>query len=213
MVKSGAVEDLEKVSREIETCQRCPLYKAATRSVPGAGNSEAKLIFVGEAPGFHEDQQGLPFVGAAGKLLDKLLVKIGLKREDVWIGNTLKHRPPGNRDPLPEELEACRPYLDRQIKAINPEVIVTLGRFALNYFLPEEKITQAHGVARYAFFAEKKRIMIPVYHPAAALRNGSMMIALEKDFEKIAQFLARAEPPVQSEPPSSLPTDQQLDLF
>ncbi len=213
MVNDQAGAVLDGIAKKISVCQKCPLYKTATRSVPGAGNPRARLMFIGEAPGFHEDQQGLPFVGAAGKLLDKLLAGIGMKREDVWIGNMLKHRPPGNRDPLPEELEACRPYLAGQIEVINPEVVVTLGRFALNYFLPAERISQVHGVARYAQMAGEKRVVIPVYHPAAALRSGAMMKAIGIDFEKVAQFLARKEFTSGEKPPPAAPGEQQLDLF
>ena len=188
-----SADGLVGIATEVAACRRCSLYKTATKPVPGAGNSEAKLVFIGEAPGFHEDQQGVPFVGAAGKLLDKLLAEIGLRRDEVWIGNMLKHRPPNNRDPLPEELLACKPFLARQLEVINPKLIVTLGRFAMNYFLPEEKISQAHGMARYIVFSGKRRVLIPVYHPAAALRNGGMMSDLREDFEKVAQFLARRQ--------------------
>ncbi|MCJ7827913.1 uracil-DNA glycosylase [Patescibacteria group bacterium] len=201
---------LAEIVQEIACCQSCPLYKTATKPVPGHGNPQTRLVFIGEAPGFHEDQQGLPFVGASGKLLDKLLVGIGFKREDVWIGNMLKHRPLQNRDPLPAELEACKPFLARQIEAINPAVIVTLGRFAMNYFLPEEKISQVHGLARYVVFADQKRVVLPVYHPAAALRNGRMMEALREDFQKIASFLKE---PVLTPSKPAAESQNQMELF
>jgi len=184
-------ERLAQIAKQVTKCQRCGLYKNANRPVPGEGDPDAKVVFVGEGPGYHESQQGLPFVGVAGKLLDKLLQEIGFDRKDVWVGNMVKHRPPGNRDPLPEEIEACRPFLDEQIKIINPEIIVTLGRFSMNKFLPGEYISQVHGQARFVDFAGKRRIVIPMYHPAAALRNGRIMEEMQKDFKKISQFLEK----------------------
>lgn len=153
-------------------------------------------MFIGEGPGYYEDQQGRPFVGQAGKLLDKLLALIKLKREDVWIGNVVKHRPPGNRDPLPEEIEACRPFLDEQIKIIDPKIIVTLGRFSMAKFLPDEKISQIHGQARFVNWRGKRLIVLPMYHPAAALRSGEIMRQIREDFKKIPQLL-RAEPSIE----------------
>lgn len=180
---------LEAIAQEVRRCQRCPLYQRAHQAVPGEGNPQARVIFVGEAPGYHEDQQGIPFCGAAGKLLDKLLALIKLKRSEVWIGNMIKHRPPENRDPLPEELTACQPFLDQQIEVIDPEIIVTLGRFSMSKFLPGEYISQVHGQARFVDFVGKRRVVIPMYHPAAALRNGKIMEAIKEDFLKISQFL------------------------
>jgi len=181
--------ELGRVAQEVEKCQKCPLYKKATQAVPGAGNPEAEVMFIGEGPGYHEDQQGLPFVGAAGKLLDKALSSIKLKREGVFIGNIVKHRPPGNRDPLPAEIKACTPFLARQIKIINPKIIATLGRFAMNYFLPDVKISQVHGQARYITWQEKRFVLLPLYHPAAALRRGTVMEDFLKDFKKITMVL------------------------
>ncbi len=182
-------EKLKEIAEQVAKCTRCDLYKGATNPVPGDGDSEAKVFLCGEGPGFHEDQQGLPFVGVSGRLLEKLLQSIGLERKDVFICNVIKHRPSENRDPLPEEIEACRSFLDEQIQVIEPKIIVTLGRFSMNKFLPGEKISQIHGQARFVNFLGKKYIVLPMYHPAAALRNGRIMVEIEKDFEKIKLFL------------------------
>ena len=182
-------EKLAAIAKQVANCQRCGLFKNATHPVPGDGPATAKVIFIGEAPGFHEDRKGIPFCGAAGKLLEQLLELVGLKRKDVFIGNMVKHRPLGNRDPMPEEIEACRPFLDKQIKIINPKVIVTLGRFSMNKFLPGEFISQNHGRARLVDYVGNKRIVIPMYHPAAALRSGKIMEELKVDFQKISEFL------------------------
>ncbi len=180
---------LDNVSRKTAECKRCALYKDATRSVPGEGDSDSQLMFIGEGPGFNEDQQGRPFVGQAGKLLDKLLTSISIERKSVFIGNIVKHRPPENRDPLPEEIEACCKFLDEQIEIIDPRIIVTLGRFSLNKFLPGEFISKTHGKARFVNFAGKRRIVIPMYHPAAALRNQAVMNQLTEDFKKILELM------------------------
>lgn len=185
----SAREKLEKIARRVSECTRCPLYKRANNPVPGEGNPKAEVMFIGEGPGYWEDQKGRPFVGQAGKLLDKLLALIKLKRGDVWIGNVIKHRPPGNRDPLPSEIEACRPFLDEQIKIINPKIIVTLGRFSMAKFLPDEKISQIHGRARFVDWEGKRLIVLPMYHPAAALRSGEIMRQTREDFLKIPQLL------------------------
>jgi len=182
---------LAQIAEEVAHCQKCPLYKTAVKPVPGQGSAEARVFFIGEAPGYYEDQSGVPFCGRAGKLLDKMLIIAGLKREDVFIGNMLKHRPPGNRDPQPEEIIACRPFLNRQIAVIVPEIIVTLGRFAMNEFLPEAKISQAHGQFRFVDYNNKEYILFPVYHPAAALRNGNLRETEEEDFKKLKQFLLK----------------------
>jgi len=182
-------KELEKIARQVSNCKKCSLYKNATKPVPGEGNPQAEVMFIGEAPGYWEDQQGRPFVGQAGKLLNELLQLIKLPRESVFIANVIKHRPPGNRDPLPEEIEACKEFLDAQIKIIDPKIIVTLGRFSLNKFLPGEFISKIHGQARFVEFAGRKRIVIPMYHPAAALRNERIMKELKFDFQKIQKFL------------------------
>jgi len=182
-------QKLEKIAKKVASCKKCSLYKKATNPVPGEGNPEAEVMFIGEGPGFYEDQQGRPFVGQAGKLLDELLQLIKLPREDVFIANVVKHRPPGNRDPLPEEIEACKEFLDAQIKIIDPKIIVTLGRFSMAKFFPGEFISKIHGQARFVDFAGKKRIVISMYHPAAALRSGKIMEELKDDFQKISRFL------------------------
>jgi len=186
-------ELLDQVSQRIASCQKCSLYKTATNPVPGNGSAEAEIFFIGEAPGFNEDQRGIPFCGAAGKLLDELLASIGLSRDKVFVGNMLKHRPPDNRDPLPEEMEACREYLDEQIKIIEPRAIVTLGRFSMAKFLPYAKISQDHGVGKLADYNGKRFIVIPMYHPAAALRAGAVDEQLRQDFRKIPAEIERLE--------------------
>jgi len=186
-------QKLEEIAKQVVVCQRCNLYKNATNPVPGEGNPNAKIIFAGEGPGFWEDKKGRPFVGQAGKLLDQLLQLIKLPRKDVFIGNVIKHRAPNNRDPLPEEIKACEPFLNEQIKIIDPEIIVTLGRFSMGKFLPNEFISKIHGQARFVDFAGKKRIIIPMYHPAAALRSSIIMEEIKKDFQKIEQFLEKSQ--------------------
>lgn len=178
-------EELKLLNEEIKICKKCRLCETATNAVPGYGNPHSEIIFIGEAPGMNEDLQGLPFVGRAGKLLDFLLSQINLNREQVWIGNIIKHRPPDNRDPLGDEIEACKPYLTRQIEIIKPKLVVTLGRFSMNYFLPFAKISDSHGVA----IPKDNMLIYPVYHPAAALRNPKMKIALMKDFLQIPYII------------------------
>ncbi len=173
-------QELRALAEQIEACKRCDLYKSTTHSVPGEGNLKAKIVFVGEAPGFHEDKQGKPFVGNAGKLLNSLLAKVGLNREDVFITNVIKHRPPENRDPLPNEIIACKHWLDKQLAFLSPKVIVTLGRWSLNYFLPAKKISQVHGIP----LKINSNVLLPMYHPAAAFRNGQVASSFEEDFGK-----------------------------
>lgn len=182
-------EQLEYIAHLVGDCQKCPLYKTATNPVPGAGNPQAKIMFIGEAPGFYEDQQGLPFVGNSGKLLDKLLDTIKVPRSEVFIGNILKHRPPQNRDPLPAEIKVCTPYLKAQLKIIKPKVVITLGRFALNYFFPDDSIGRLHGQIKDIIWQDLPLTIIPVYHPSAGLRNGAMLKDLQADFLTIGQFL------------------------
>lgn len=200
---------LEEIAAQIKKCRRCPLYKNATNSVPGEGNPEAEIMFIGEGPGYHEDQQGIPFCGQAGKLLDELLQSIEVKREEVFICNMLRHRPPGNRDPLLEEIEACKIWLDQQIKVIQPKAIVTLGRFSMAKFIPEGKISFLHGQARFVDFEGRKYIVIPMFHPAAALRSLEIMSKLKEDFKKIAKMLTSKEEPVIVETQN----EAQLALF
>lgn len=182
-------QQLDYIAKLVKDCQKCPLYKNATNPVPGSGNPETKIVFVGEAPGFFEDQQGKPFVGNSGKLLDKLLTSINLKREDVFICNILKHRPPENRDPEPQEIKVCTPYLKAQLKILKPKLIITLGRFAMNYFFPDVFISSVRGQIKNLNWEGLDLTIIPVYHPSAALRNGAMLTALQDDFKTIENFL------------------------
>ncbi len=186
-------EGLKKIEKEIRECKKCPLYKSATQAVPGSGNPNAKIVFIGEAPGFWEDKQGIPFVGRAGKLLDEMLEQISLKREDVFITNILKHRPPNNRDPLPNEIKACSPFLYRQLAIIKPKIIITLGRFAMNFFLPSAYISRVHGKIQEIDWFGNKILLFPLYHPAAALRNGAVLTAFKDDFRLIPSLLQRLE--------------------
>jgi DNA polymerase len=187
-------QKLKYIASLVAKCQKCPLYKTATNPVPGDGSPEAKIVFIGEAPGQQEDEQGLPFVGNSGKLLDKLLNTIQVNRSDVFICNILKHRPPGNRDPLPEEIKVCTPYLKAQLEIIKPKVIITLGRYSMNYFFPEESISRNHGQIRTLNWQGIDLTIIPVYHPSAGLRNGAMLTALKSDFLKIGDFLLNGLP-------------------
>jgi len=213
----SSAEILKEVAAEVSTCARCDLCKSRTRAVPGEGNPQAKILFIGEGPGFHEDKQGRPFVGPSGQLLQELLKSINLKREDVFITNVVKCRPPDNRDPLPAEIDACNDYLDRQIAAIQPLVIVTLGRHSMAKFFSGEKISAIHGRPR----KKDGYICIPMFHPAAALRTESYKIALREDFKKIPVALAEAErqgAEVSAKPavPASVKKEeppQQMSLF
>lgn len=195
---------LSDISQEIARCQLCAIARSRTRSVPGEGPEDAEIMFVGEAPGWHEDQQGRPFVGPAGKYLEQLLALIGLKREQVYITNVIKTRPPENRDPLPSEIANCRPWLERQIEIIRPRMIVTLGRYSMAMFFPGKTISKIHGTAQ-------KRdgvIYFAMYHPAAALHQQSLRQAIETDMRKIPALLAEAKTMAETEAPA-----QQLSMF
>lgn len=171
---------------------RCLLRETATQAVPGDGSASAEIMFVGEAPGKNEDAQGIPFVGAAGKFLAEMLATIDLKREDIYITNVVKYRPPNNRDPLPDEIEACMPWLHEQIKIIRPKVIVTLGRHAMEHFIPGKKISEVHGQAfRRTFDDIGPQVFFALYHPAAALYNGGMRSTLIEDFKKIPKVVEK----------------------
>ena len=200
-------EKLALLRQEIGGCQKCPLAKSRNRTVPGEGDPNTQILFIGEAPGFNEDQQGIPFCGAAGKFLDELLGSIEMKRQDVFIANTLKCRPPENRDPEPEEKAACRPYLDQQIEIIGPKIIITLGKHSTETFLPG-----VGGITRQRaklFRRPGNRYFFPLYHPAAALHNGNLRDTLIQDFKKIPDVLKKIE--AEAKP---APTKQQnLTLF
>jgi len=182
-------QQLQYIAHLVGECKKCDLSKTATNPVPGSGNPNAEIVFIGEAPGEQEDKQGLPFVGNSGKLLDKLLNTIRVPRSDVFICNILKHRPPGNRDPLPEEMKVCVPYLKAQLKIIQPKIVITLGRFAMNYFFPQESISRVHGQIRNITWQDLPLTIIPVYHPSAGLRNGAMLKSLQNDFLSIGKLL------------------------
>lgn len=182
-------EALEKLAKQIVVCTRCELQRSRKKAVPGEGPTHAEIMLIGEGPGFHENEQGRPFVGASGKFLDQLLEMAGLTRAEVWITNVVKCRPPGNRDPLPDEVETCTSnYLDHQIEIINPSIIVTLGRFSMGKFFKGAKITQIHGQMRKA----GDRFVIPMYHPAAALHQMSLKPAIIEDFSKLPELLKQA---------------------
>jgi len=188
MDKQKKLEELNNYWQE--NCQ-CELRKTATRAVLGQGNASSEIVFIGEAPGKKEDEEGVPFIGSAGKFLSELLDSIGLKREDIYITNIVKYRPPGNRDPEPKEKEDCNEWLINELKIISPKLIVFLGRHAMSRFFPELKISEAHGkliIKKFPEFEEKLHFL-PLYHPAAALYNGGMRDVLIKDFKKIPKAL------------------------
>jgi len=201
------MSQLSELALEIADCKKCILSKSRTKSVPGEGPENAAVMFIGEGPGFHEDKQGRPFVGAAGQFLEELLAGIGMKREDVFIGNVVKCRPPGNRDPMPDEIEACRFYLDRQIELLNPKVVVTLGRYSMARWFPNAKISAIHGQPRKI----EGRLIVPMFHPAAALHQPSLRKDVEADFRKLPEILAQFEQLDDTQPPP--PEAQQLSLF
>lgn len=190
---------LEQIAADIRSENVCPdLAKGAHSLVMGDGNADADIIFIGEAPGKNEDEQGLPFVGAAGKFLNEMLAAADMDRSDVFITNIVKYRPPNNRDPLPEEKQAFWPYLARQLEIIDPKAIVTLGRHSMEFFLPDARISQIHGHAvrkkvKYHDGKEYEWLIIPLYHPAAALYNGSMRQTLIDDFLRVPQMIKQME--------------------
>jgi DNA polymerase len=199
-------------------CTTCALAEGRTQVVFGSGSATAELMFVGEAPGFHEDRQGVPFVGAAGQLLEKLLAGIGMTREEVYIANVLKCRPPGNRDPLPEEIEACEPHLFKQIELIRPRVIATLGNFATKLLSGKPTgITRVHGQEQEVTLGGHHLLLYPIFHPAAALYTPRMLEVLEADFRRIPDLIGRPPAPVapepMPEPASAVDHPVQLGLF
>ncbi|HLV37198.1 MAG TPA: uracil-DNA glycosylase [Spirillospora sp.] len=179
---------LKKIADEVATCTRCPLYKGTTNPVPGTGNPHAEIMFIGEGPGYYEDQQGLPFVGRSGDYLTYLLKLINLEREQVFITNVVKHRPPNNRDPQPDEIMACKVFLERQIAIIQPAVIVTLGRFSMARYFPNGKISQIHGQPKYT--GEPVTAYYPLFHPAAVLRNPDLRRTMEADVRRLPEVVA-----------------------
>lgn len=209
-------EKLIEVYREVQKCTRCPLHETRTKPVFGNGNADADLMFIGEAPGAEEDRQGLPFVGRAGQLLTRLLEGIGLTRDDVFVANVLKSRPPGNRDPQPHEIEACWPFLERQIQLIQPRVIATLGNFATKRITGSQVgITRVRGTPQVHELAGRTVFVFPLLHPAAALRTPSLVETCEKDFRRLRQLLDEPLPePISPEPEVPAPDpESQLDLF
>ena len=216
-----AVETLETYAGATVGCTRCRLSQGRTQVVFGAGNPHADLMFVGEAPGFHEDKQGIPFVGQAGKLLDKLLAGVGLWRDDVYIANVLKCRPPGNRDPQQDEIESCEPHLFRQIELIEPKMIATLGNFATKLLSGRPLgITRVHGQEQPLTIAGRSVLLYPLYHPAAALYTPALLKVLEADFARIPELIGSRlqpvptprEPEAEPEPALAAPAEQ-LGLF
>jgi DNA polymerase len=205
----SAGDELRAVAGEVSQCTACKLHLSRKLAVPGEGPADADLLFIGEGPGFHENEQGRPFVGAAGAFLEELLARIGLTREQVFITNIVKCRPPGNRDPQAPEIEACSGYLERQIRAINPKVIVTLGRFSMARFLPNARISAVHGRAQHS----GGRTVVAMYHPAAALHQPSLRHTIEQDFARIPGYLAQAKAPTAAEEEAPSGTPQQLNLF
>lgn len=201
------MSELTDLYKQMAECTRCEiLAKSRTHVVPGQGPEHADIMFIGEAPGFNEDRQGIPFIGAAGKFLDQLLESIGMNREKVYICNMLKCRPPQNRDPLPKELENCRPYLDRQIEIIKPKIILTLGRFAMSKFIPNATISRIHGQPTKI----NGIIYIPLFHPAAALHQPRYRSLIEEDFSRIPEILANFDAENESQASTSA---EQLSLF
>ena len=205
-MKINGTQALDELEAEVRNCTACPLHKGRTHAVPGAGPIDARIMFIGEAPGFHEDQQGLPFVGAAGQFLNELLVQVDIDRESVYITNVIKCRPPGNRDPKIEEVETCKPFLDRQIALIDPKVVVTLGRHSMARAFPDEKISMVHGEARKV----GDQIYLPMYHPAAALHQPSLRSSVEADFQILRELL---DGEIEPEPYTPPPDVEQLSLF
>jgi uracil-DNA glycosylase len=209
------VDTLHALGEQVSACTRCRLAQTRTQVVFGVGNPSADLMFVGEAPGFHEDKQGLPFVGQAGKLLDNLLGGIGLDRSKVYIANVLKCRPPGNRDPQPDEIESCEPHLFRQIELIQPRLVATLGNFATKLLSGKQTgITRVHGVEQETTVGGNRVLLYPLYHPAAALYTPRMLDVLREDFARIPELMGRADVP-EPEPEHQLAAEPavQLGLF
>ena len=222
MVEQTPEQVLEEIGAEVRRCTACRLCEQRTKAVPGEGALKSGIMFIGEGPGFHEDRQGRPFVGQAGKLLEEMLAAVGLRREQVYITNVVKCRPPGNRDPQPDEIAACNGYLDRQLAAIDPRIVVTLGRFSLARFFPGAKISAVHGEPKFA----DGRAYVPFYHPAAGLRTPAIKQMLFEDVQKLPAIAKRLKEldaqgyfdRQEDDPPDAAPTEEesstdQLSLF
>jgi len=208
-------DQLAALEAQVATCTKCRLHESRSRTVFGVGSPSAELMFVGEAPGFHEDQQGIPFVGQAGKLLDQLLGGIGLSRDMVFVANVLKCRPPGNRDPMPDEIEACESHLFRQVELIQPKVVATLGNFSTKLLSGKQLgITRVHGQEQQVTLGGRNVLLYPLYHPAAALYTPAMLKVLQEDFRRIPELIGRAVEP-KPEPAPLLVAEPavQLGLF
>ena len=204
------MDSLAQIDREVSVCNDCPLSRNRSRAVPGEGPENAEIMLIGEAPGFNEDKQGRPFVGAAGHFLEELLALAKLRREDVFITNTVKCRPLNNRDPLPGEIAACRKYLDRQIEVISPKVVVTLGRHSLTSFLPKETIGKARGKSR----SVNGITLFPMYHPAAALHQGGLRKVIEEDIKKLPALLKELPTAKEETSPAQKEREgEQLSMF
>ena len=197
---------LQALNEQISVCPDCELSRTRTHAVPGEGRPDAEIVFIGEAPGYYEDQQGRPFVGPAGQFLDQLLASIGLSREDVYIGNVIKCRPPENRDPLPGEIKACHRWLHQQLEIISPKVVVTLGRYSLAKYFPGDSISKVHGKERRV----GNVVVVPMYHPAAALHQGALRRVIEADFQKLPAIMEKAR---RESERAAVPVAQQGRLF
>ncbi len=207
-------DTLAQLAHKIAACQQCTLYATRKFAVPGEGPSDAQVMLIGEGPGFYENEQGRPFVGSAGNFLNELLAKAGLNRDDVFITNVVKCRPPDNRDPMPEELASCRDYLENQIAAINPKIIITLGRFSMAVFFPMARIGAVHGQIKKV----NDRLVVPMYHPAAALHQPALKSTVERDFTHLADCIkqnvaARPAQPKPAEPDDPAESATQLSFF
>ncbi|MBM3946413.1 MAG: uracil-DNA glycosylase [SAR202 cluster bacterium] len=206
------MSEVAAVAQRIRACVDCPLSHTRTQAVPGEGPEAPPIMFVGEGPGFNEDQQGRPFVGPAGRLLEELLAAIGMRREQVFITNVVKCRPPENRDPFPSEIQACKKYLDHQIKLLDPQIVATLGRYSLSHFFPQETISRVHGRAKQAGGV----LVYPLYHPAAALRSPAVKRELLQDFKRLPSLLVdypRKADPARAAPSTTEASTQQMKLF
>jgi uracil-DNA glycosylase len=197
---------LQEIAGQVAECKLCQLSFSRKKAVPGEGPTGAQIMLIGEGPGFYENEQGRPFVGAAGNFLNELLEKAGVSRKEVFITNVVKCRPPGNRDPLPEELSACNPYLDQQIETINPLVIVTLGRYSMAKFLPNVRISEVHGQPAWV----RGRLIVPMFHPAAALHQPSLKTSVERDFARLPEWIQQARVNVHQAPARASNSSSEL---